>query len=391
MYFIDSQHFELGIFVLSFFYFYTNQPNTMSVQLKDCKNCEKPFDEAYEFCPHCGQKDKDELTLGVLFYNTISNYFSFDARFFKSFFPLLFKPGYLAEKFIEGKRLLYLHPAQMYLFVAIVFFFLNSFRIDNWSNQLDSQIGKVFKGNEVINTNTGNRVTDSINGVKLTNRIKQDSIDRIEVREVLEANKIYTGFSEKQIDSIVSSEGFRAVDFSFDYTKKLDSLIAVDAPNKLIYKEMGVEGASGRFSQRFLSQGLKFYKQRKAGGIFQSFFDTMSIAMFFILPIFALLLKLFFRKSGRYSHHLVFSFYYFAFLFTVFSLIVGVNYIVDIPNWIDCLIVFSTFIYLFVAIKRFYKQGWFKSYLKTSLVTLLFFPVVSIAGSIVLVFAILLY
>ncbi|WP_452232144.1 DUF3667 domain-containing protein [Lacinutrix sp. MEBiC02595] len=363
----------------------------MSVQLKDCKNCEKPFDEAYEFCPHCGQKDKDELTLGVLFYNTISNYFSFDARFFKSFFPLLFKPGYLAEKFIEGKRLLYLHPAQMYLFVAIVFFFLNSFRIDNWSNQLDSQIGKVFKGNEVINTNTGNRVTDSINGVKLTNRIKQDSIDRIEVREVLEANKIYTGFSEKQIDSIISSEGFRAVDFSFDFTKKLDSLIAVDAPNKVIYKEMGVEGASGRFSQRLLSQGLKFYKQRKAGGIFQSFFDTMSIAMFFILPIFALLLKLFFRKSGRYSHHLVFSFYYFAFLFTVFSLIVGVNYIVEIPNWIDWLIVFSTFIYLFVAIKRFYKQGWFKSYLKTSLVTLLFFPVVSIAGSIVLVFAILLY
>ena len=101
----------------------------MSVELKDCKNCEQPFDDAYEYCPHCGQKDKDELTIGLLFYNTISNYFSFDARFFKSFIPLLFKPGYLARKFIEGKRLLYLHPAQMYLFISVVFFFLFNFLV----------------------------------------------------------------------------------------------------------------------------------------------------------------------------------------------------------------------------------------------------------------------
>tara|TARA_R110002033_G_scaffold104428_5_gene151932 strand:- start:379 stop:702 length:324 start_codon:yes stop_codon:yes gene_type:complete len=92
-----------------------------------CKNCEKDYDKEFQFCPHCGQKANDELTLGVLFYNTISNYFSFDARFFKSYIPLMFKPGYLPKRFIEGKRLLYLHPAQMYLFISVVFFFLFSF------------------------------------------------------------------------------------------------------------------------------------------------------------------------------------------------------------------------------------------------------------------------
>ncbi|WP_246126039.1 DUF3667 domain-containing protein [Bizionia myxarmorum] len=92
-----------------------------------CKNCETTYNEAFAFCPHCGQKRNDALTLKVLFYNTISNYFSFDARFFKSFLPLLLKPGYLAEQFIVGKRLLFLHPAQMYLFIAIIFFSLNSF------------------------------------------------------------------------------------------------------------------------------------------------------------------------------------------------------------------------------------------------------------------------
>jgi hypothetical protein len=45
------------------------------------KNCEKDYQEGFEFCPHCGQNTKDELTLGLLFYNTISNYFLFDARY----------------------------------------------------------------------------------------------------------------------------------------------------------------------------------------------------------------------------------------------------------------------------------------------------------------------
>ncbi|MDC6469138.1 DUF3667 domain-containing protein [Flavobacteriaceae bacterium] len=82
------------------------------------------FESSFQFCPYCGQKSNDELTIGLLFYNTISNYFSFDARFFKSFFPLIFRPGYLANRFIAGKRLMYLHPAQLYLFISVVFFFL---------------------------------------------------------------------------------------------------------------------------------------------------------------------------------------------------------------------------------------------------------------------------
>ncbi|WP_290699405.1 hypothetical protein [Lacinutrix sp.] len=54
----------------------------MSIQYKTCKNCENDFRSNFDFCPHCGMKDKEGLTLTVLFYNTVSNYFSFDARFF---------------------------------------------------------------------------------------------------------------------------------------------------------------------------------------------------------------------------------------------------------------------------------------------------------------------
>ena len=109
----------------------------MENNITSCKNCDKDYEVGFEFCPHCGQKTNEDLTVGILFYNTISNYFSFDARFFKSFIPLMFKPGILAKRFIEGKRLLYLHPAQMYLFISVVFFFLYSFKVREASQSVD--------------------------------------------------------------------------------------------------------------------------------------------------------------------------------------------------------------------------------------------------------------
>ena len=100
-----------------------------------CKNCEKSFDASFDYCPFCGQETADNLTFGVLFSNTINNYFSIDARFFKSFIPLMTKPGVLARRFVDGKRLSYLHPAQFYLFISVVFFFIFSFTIRKADNE----------------------------------------------------------------------------------------------------------------------------------------------------------------------------------------------------------------------------------------------------------------
>lgn len=346
----------------------------MKKQYETCKNCETDFEEGFLFCPHCGQKAKDELTIGVLFYNTIANYFSFDARFFKSFFPLLFKPGYLASKFVEGKRLLYLHPAQMYLFIAVVFFFLFSFIQRSQVQSLDESLAKTLKQEKVTDTITNDFVRDSINAIKLVNQKAEDSIARLAVREALEQNRIIHGFTDEKMDSLVNAEDFRKngrVSFDFN-TKQVDSLIALNAPNDVIYKNMGMDEDAGLLTRQMYKQALKFYKSRKGGSILQTFYDTIPIAMFFLLPIFALLLKLLYRKQGLYAHHLVFSFYYFSFLFTVFSIIIGVNFIVDIPDWIDWLVAFSAFIYLYVALRRFYGQGKFKTFFKAGITSFLF-------------------
>lgn len=335
-----------------------------------CKNCEQEFDDNFKFCPYCGQQAKEELTVGVLFYNTISNYFSFDARFFKSFFPLLFKPGYLAKRFIEGKRLLYLHPAQLYLFVSVVFFFLlSTLVVRDQVQDLDTALKKTLEKPIVSDTTRmkAQQVLDSVNLDSILSPLKEKGIVGVNDDDV------------KVLDSIIkkSAKTTPNIQPTFDFdNKKVDSLIAINASNESVYKAMGMEEDASFITKKYYEQSLKFYKQRNGGQILQAVYDTIPISLFILLPIFAFILKVLFYKRGPYSHHLVFSFYFFSFLFTVFSLILIVNYFLEIPNWIDWLLVLSTFFYLLIAVRRFYRQGWFLSFFKTGLATFTYFTFV---------------
>ncbi|TVZ59588.1 uncharacterized protein DUF3667 [Flavobacteriaceae bacterium MAR_2010_105] len=336
-----------------------------------CANCEKEFEEGFDFCPHCGQKSNDDLTIGVLFYNTISNYFSFDARFFKSFIPLMVRPGYLAKKFLEGKRLLFLHPAQMYLFISVICFFILSFTVSDIAEKADSAMKK-----EKLESLVKQR--DSIEEAKP----ELDSLEIEKMLKPLKDNQKMLGLKDEDIkmaDSIMKTGGSRDKTYNttFNYDeKRVDSLIAINAEDKQIYKAMGMDDDAGYFTRKFYGQLLKFHRNRGAGSIIMTFFNSIPIAMFFLLPLFALLLKIFYFNKGRYAHHLVFSFYYFSFLFMVFSIIFGLNRIWEIPDWIDWLIALSTFMYLFMALKNFYGQHWFWTFFKSGVITFTFLMMV---------------
>ena len=115
-------------------------------------------------------------------------------------------------------------------------------------------------------------------------------------------------------------------------------------------------------------QVIKFHKQEGVG-IVQAFFDTIPIALFFLLPVFAFILKIFYWRKGPFSYHLVFSFYYFSFFFIVLGLLIGVNHFLwDIPGWLIGLAIFYTYIYLWLSMRYFYKQGYILTFFKSGIV-----------------------
>ncbi|MFT5215235.1 MAG: hypothetical protein ACI83H_000343 [Glaciecola sp.] len=340
------------------------EPNKATI----CQNCESEHDIDFEFCPHCGQKTEEDLTVGVLFYNTIANYFSFDARFFRSFVPLVFRPGLLAKRFVSGKRLMYLHPAQMYLFISVVFFFLFSFKIRDYNSDLDNKLKRGFELEQS---------EDSINVSPI------DSAAVAKFSQPLKNQKLLSGLSEEEkqeLDSVIkfaSKPKNIKNDFNLAYdTKKLDSLIAAEAPERELLKGIGMKDNAGFFKKFFYKQALKFHKNR-GGGLLQTLMDSIPISLFILLPIFAMILKIFYWRRGSFAHHLVFSFYYFSFLFVLMCILLGINYFLDIPDWIDALAVLSTFFYFVFAVRTFYQQGFFISLLKTSMVSFVCLVVLS--------------
>ena len=300
-------------------------------------------------------KSKEELTLSVLFYNTLNNYLLYDTKFFKSFFPLIARPGFLPNTFIRGKRLSFLHPAQMYLFVSFVFFFLFSI-VSN-------------KGVEKLNNEFKVNTTKIVNEV---NQMELDSVAKKELKNTFKDSKLLAGSANKSLDSIINNTENNK---NFN-TKAIDSLLLIQAPREEVYKAMGMNADAGWFSKVWYSQILKFYKEQDLGTVLKSMLDATPIALFVLLPIFALLLKVFYWRKGRYAYHLVFTFYFFAFLFIVFNALLIADFIIDVPGWIDFLIILSTFIYLYIALKRFYEQGWFLSLIKSGIITIVFLSMV---------------
>lgn len=324
----------------------------------NCLNCESDFDGAFHYCPNCGQKSNDELTLTVLFNNTISNYFSIDARFFKSFIPLMLKPGVVARRFVDGKRLQYLHPAQFYLFVSVVFFFLFSLATRQQQQGLDNVLKKGFESN--VKDNLGMEKLPPEDAMALKEALAQKNNIVLDSFSKKIRSKDFTGLDSIPVDS------FEVALFGYNAKKNvLDSLIRTNAQKEDKLALFGITEKSGGFTRLMGSQFLKIYEQR-GGGILKSFYDTIPIAMFFLLPVFALLLKILYYKRGLFAHHMVFSFYYFTFMFIVLSFMVLLSLLTKAPIWVDAVVIASTLFYLILALRKFYVQSIFATLFKTA-------------------------
>ncbi|GEM_PF-1895481 len=96
-----------------------------------CFNCHAAKVDSNRFCRHCGQKHTD-LTDGVLHLvgDFLVQLLSVDGRAFSTLWNLLARPGVLTLEFINGRRVRYLSPIQIYLISSFAFFFAFSLWVE---------------------------------------------------------------------------------------------------------------------------------------------------------------------------------------------------------------------------------------------------------------------
>lgn len=90
-----------------------------------CKNCEEKLDKEFQYCPKCGQEHKEKVVHFKQFIlDFLGDYFTFDSLIIRSVRPLLFNPGFLTNEFIAGRRVRYIPPLRMFIFISIIFFLI---------------------------------------------------------------------------------------------------------------------------------------------------------------------------------------------------------------------------------------------------------------------------
>jgi Protein of unknown function (DUF3667) len=343
------------------------EQNTVLKRHNDnCLNCGTPLTDV--FCPHCGQKDLPRRqTLRELFENFISSFWSYEGKFFRTTKYLITKPGFLAKEYNAGKRESFYHPARMYVFISFIFFFL-FFNIEN--DEQDEIIELDRSDIEQLKNDFDNPGVDSLLNRLLRN---PDNLDEW----------VITQKTMDSLDLVIARKVDRGPGFSISRSE-YKSVEQYDSA-QLTLPEAKRDGWFNRKMEiRSIELNQRFRRNQENMGeaIGKALLENSSKVVFFLLPVFALLLKLLYVRRGfYYSEHLVFSIYYYNFVYFAGSvqLLLG---LVPWLSWLSTIVGFWIVFYALFAMKKVYAQGWGKTIAKFMILYLLFILCMSIAFAI---------
>lgn len=319
-----------------------------------CANCGHPLDISDRFCPNCSQANSTKkLTLKDFFTEFLSSMISYDSKLLKTLSALLLRPGKITKDYINGKRVSYTNPFRFLLSLAIVYFLILNF--------------------------TGNFTAwDNYSANKKDNDIKLEDFLSIDLQAE----------SEEQKDSLMLSDPrlyfstLKDLDFGDRFYRKsqlFSSLIHKDT----IYTFDGAVQKykiENTYENKMAFDAVNGYKKirRQPGSFISTIISKLPFAIFFFLPVFTLFIWLvYIRKKYNYTDHLIFSFHNTSLLFILLIISYLIDSIFDInSNWIF-VIIFS--MYLFLAMRKFYQQGRFKTIVKYIFLNGIFFILAIVA------------
>ncbi|HEX2571074.1 MAG TPA: DUF3667 domain-containing protein [Polyangia bacterium] len=297
-----------------------------------CLNCGYSLAADHKFCPQCGQGVGDSrITLGALLRDMWQEVVQIDSKLARTLVPLLFRPGFLTREYIVGKRVRYLSPFKMYLVAAAVFFGLASW----WSA---AEVGRVEASAEETEAPAAGgetkppappaahtAVRDRIRQAAPPHGARPAAADGDEDEESPAAGEAQTPSPPAPPErpgklrySLFGDElDWGRLPTSVAAYRKAQAALAPaaqDSPDKRwFFEHLIVLKRKSQTSKAELVAGVMGY------------FPYM---MFFMLPVFAFLLKLLYWRSRRlYVEHFIFALHFHTvfFLVSALSLVMGLG------------------------------------------------------------------
>jgi hypothetical protein len=277
-----------------------------------CRNCGQL--SATQFCPDCGQRrHADHLSFISLLKHVVDEAFTLNGKLPRTLALLLFRPGRLTREYCDGRVVRYIRPLRLYLVSSVVFFLLLS-------------LSGAFGVNSPIFGSASPAAT-------------QDPAAATE-----------TSGEAGEADAAGDAPGAAVPP-------------AQAAPTAGWLDDVTIDVASPRLQAVLVDKKQRFGRmepQEALSVVLVGFRERVPTAMFFLLPAFALMLKLLYvRRRRYYVEHMVFALHSHAFVFLLFSVLLLARH-----TPLNLLLMLWIPVYLFWAMRRVYGQGFFRTTIK---------------------------
>lgn len=354
-----------------------------------CANCSVAMQG--EFCHECGQSIHSVLKpIHGMLEDTLDIVFHVDGRVVHTLPPLLLKPGFLTLEYFSGRRVRYIAPFRLMFVLSLLAFFVIHLRIDAMSETFALNLSsKVAVSSDTF------KDADTPAEVRNSLRHQLQDIDKARALGVLppaaqarmdvaaqslreQANKRLVALAAAPMPA-ASMAAAPIVETGGDgRTHTLSSKLLEEQTRPVLVTWLpGIANARLTAMRTHIIESINTYrygdaaartelKQRAISG----FFGVLPPTMFVLMPLFALLLKLFYVFKRRlYIEHLIVALHSHAFLFL--SLLIGglvgmlatwvlphAGWLAHFLNWVGIALWVWALVYLLIMQKRIYRQGW---------------------------------
>lgn len=376
--------------------------NVIPAATRSCLNCKTPM--LGPFCYQCGQHERLSIRhFGLLLRDIIHDVFDLDSRMVRTLKPLLTKPGFLTNEYFAGRRQRYVPPLRLYVIASLLFFLMintlnpvndDIFKFDDKeiSDEQKQKIDKALddpnvraeleKANINIEVNPKTGIPWFAADAKKANPAPEDNAPSPSEPDSKSASAI-----GESVSSVEPKTGERENEASSpqDWLSSSEKgpRIQVFSPMPFLPDNVNtwLEESNVKVN-KLLRENPKI--------VFEAALSVLPQSMFIVLPIFALLLKLSYPFSGRYYiEHLMVAFYSHSFMYVAFTCafllglaqeipLLAATWVAELLDWGKTALLFWIPIYLFIMQRRVYQQGYFMTWLKFSIVGIIYSVLLSI-------------
>lgn len=344
--------------------------------VEHCLNCGTAL--AGQYCSECGQRARSRLiSIWELVRDAFGDLFELDSRLWQTILPLMFRPGRPTRDYLMGRRARFMPPFRTYLVLSVVFFIVAFFDPERHFGILLEPIEP-----ETAAESSSERAEEAAEAAE----IRRQVLDELAAEGIVVGDRLrkatetpQQGETPELPQAPAEEDAQRETGANVQFTDDGRTIVNCN------FEDVNFEGLPGWLARRLTPERLTAVCEKISADSGEEFLDRLldnvPAALFVLLPLMALVLKILYPLSKRYYvEHLLFVLHYHAFVFLILTLEVLWSRLVsatNLPDWVGDLtvLVISIYIpsYLFRAMRRVYEQGRAITVLKFVLLVISYF------------------